>query len=119
MTIQQPLASGRSKEFDFSKPSTDPYHWLSLSRSATEIVAWCGVSFSGFGSARSAAEANAVIPIAAAMNTAFSFIIVYQRIQCQGSPSGMYFIIELILDLRYSDHSAFLVVPTRFRAADA
>src|SRR5882762_174381 len=119
MTIQQPLEFGLSKEFDFSKPSTDAYHWLSLSTSATEIVAWCGVSFSGFGSARSAVEATALISNAAAMNTAFSFILCIRGFKANAHRRACYLLLELILDLRDSDHSTLLVVPTRFGAAHA
>src|SRR5258708_22467918 len=100
MTIRQPLASGLSKEFDFSKPSTDAYHRLSLSRSATEIVAWCGVSFSGFGSARSAVEANAVIPNAAAVNAAFSFILCTRGFKANPHRWVSNSLLEMILELR-------------------
>src|SRR6267154_5140718 len=118
MTIQQPLESELSKGFDFSKPSTDAYHWLSLPRSATEMVAWCGVSFSGFGSARGAVEATAVISNAAAMNTAFSFILCTGGFKANAHRRACSSLPELILDLRDSDHSTFLVVPARFGAAD-
>src|SRR5260370_25460306 len=107
MTIQQPLESGLSKRFDFAKPSTDAYHWLSLFRSATEIVAWCGVSFSGFCSARSAVVANAVIPNAAAMNTTFSFILCTRGFIANAHRRACNSLLELILDLRDSYHSAF------------
>src|SRR5882762_5243834 len=104
MTIQQPLTSGLPKDFDFSKPSTDAYHWLSLSRSATEIVAWCGVSFSGFDPAPSEAEAKAVIPHAAAINTTFSFILCTREFKANAHRRACNSLLELILDLCDSDH---------------
>jgi hypothetical protein len=53
------------------------------------------------------------------MNTAFSFILCTRGFKANAHRRACNSLLELILDLRDSDHSAFLVVPTRFRAADA